>query len=181
MRLMNMDEYLEEKYKDNIIDDGIAILTDIHNGIDENAILEKYDIEITEKRTYNAGDPDINDYRKKHKKDFRCKDGHYVSSKSEREIDNFFFDNGIKHVYEENYKHPTTGKTALPDFYLPDYNLYIEYFGMTTEDYIRNREEKIDMYQSDKSIKFAYLTYKDDNIIYEKLKDICYKYSIPTK
>ncbi len=121
------------------------------------------------------------DYRTKHKKPFRCKDGDYVRSKSEREIDDFLFDNKIWHIYEKEYTHPQTGKKAEPDFYLSDYNLYIEYFGMSDPDYIKRRDEKIKMYQSDKSINFEYLTYKDDYCIYEKLINICQKYSIPAK
>lgn len=31
-----------------------------------------------------------------------CKDGHIVKSKSEREIDNYLFENGIPHAYEKN-------------------------------------------------------------------------------
>lgn len=114
--------------------------------------------------------------------EYTCKDGDTVKSKGEREIDNFFFDNGIRHIYEAQYKHPGTGRLARPDFYLPEYNLYIEYFGLYgNEAYLKNKDEKIAMYLSDKSIRFEYLTYEDDNFLFDKLKSICQKYSIPTK
>ena len=121
------------------------------------------------------------DYRKIYPANFRCKSGVYVRSKSEREIHDFFFEHRIRVVYEEQYRHPTTGKTAMVDFYLPDYNLYMEYFGRTDSDYLKDREKKINMYRSDSKIHFEYLTYEDDNNIYDKLKGICYDYSIPLK
>ena len=112
---------------------------------------------------------------------YRCKDGHQVRSKAEREIDNFLFENQISHIYEQKYEHPITKEWALPDFYLPNYNLYIEYFGLTTPEYLFKREQKIKMYQSDRNIRFEYLTQANDENIFEKLEDICRKYNIPIK
>ena len=112
---------------------------------------------------------------------FRCQDGDYVRSKAEREIDNFFFNNRIWHIYEYKYEHPVTEEWAIPDFYLPDHNLFIEYFGLDTPEYIEKREHKIKMYRSDKSIRFEYLTYEDDADINGKLIEICKKYNIPLK
>ena len=114
-------------------------------------------------------------------KPFHCKDGHDVRSKAEREIDNFLFDNQVWHVYEYKYEHPVTKDWAIPDFYLPNYNLYIEYFCLNTPEYIKNREHKIKMYRSDPSIRFEYLTYEDDGDIYDKLRHIFIKYNIPLK
>ena len=45
----------------------------------------------------------------------------------------------------------------------------------------QNKEHKIEMYQSNKSINFEYLTYEDDDRLYDKLKEICNKYKIPLK
>lgn len=62
------------------------------------------------------------------KKSFQSisKDGHIVKSSSELEIDDWLFNNRIQHIYEKkigfgNFK---------CDFYIPDANLYIEYFGL---------------------------------------------------
>ena len=124
---------------------------------------------------------DFTDYRQKYPKNFRCADGLEVRSKSEREIANFFFENDIKYVYESEYQHPYTKQTAFPDFYLPKYNLYIEYFGCADQSYTENKEYKIKMYHSDRNIKFAYLTYEDDYDLTGKLKEICRKYKIQLK
>lgn len=56
-----------------------------------------------------------------------------VKSYGEVDIANYLAQNGIAYVYEMPYKVDT--RTAeygqyKPDFYLPDYNIYIEYFGI---------------------------------------------------
>ena len=121
------------------------------------------------------------DFRKKYPADIRCQDGDYVRSKSERNIDDFFYQNKIWHIYEPTYINPQTKQKYYPDFFLPDYNLYLEYYGRTNTEYIEKKGKKIKMYQSDPTIHFEYLTQDDDNDIYEKLKELCIKYSIPTK
>ena len=123
---------------------------------------------------------EANDYGKS-ETPFHCKDGHNVRSKAEREIDNFLYENQVWHIYEYKYEHPVTKEWALPDFYLPDYNLYIEYFGLNTEEYLKKRARKIKMYSSDPNIKFAYLTYEDDGDIYGKLRNIFHTHGIPLK
>ena len=44
-------------------------------------------------------------------------------------IDNELYRAKIFHEYEKKYK-GLDGKYYYPDFYIPEYNLYIEYFGM---------------------------------------------------
>ena len=146
--------------------------------------LKKYEINIEtdkEECKLNISDKVTENDKKKDEKKFKCMDGDYVRSKAEREIDNFFFNNRIWHIYEYRYEHPITKEWAIPDFYLPDYNLFIEYFGLNTPEYIENREHKIKMYHSDKSINFEYLTYEDDADLNAKLLQICKKYNIPIK
>ena len=179
--------------------------------ITSDILKEKYFVSEIWKNTFcflqelqNQGDTISEDFRKKYYFDkteiddeplsevntkdlsnyttpYRCKDGHQVRSKAEREIDNFFFENRIFHIYEQKYEHPITKEWTLPDFYLPDHNLYIEYFGLTNYEYLQNREKKIKIYQSDRNIRFEYLTKANDENIYEKLEDICRKYNIPLK
>lgn len=60
-------------------------------------------------------------------------DGKEVKSFGELEIANFLFRNGVKYEYELPYKYSTKTeeyKQYQPDFYLPDYDIYIEYFGI---------------------------------------------------
>ena len=56
-----------------------------------------------------------------------------VKSLAEVEIANFLFLNGVNYEYEAKYRFPTSDSTHRvyrPDFYLPDYDIYIEHFGI---------------------------------------------------
>lgn len=56
-----------------------------------------------------------------------------VKSYGEMDIANFLMQNGIRYVYEQSYEIDTrTSEYGQynPDFYLPDYKIYIEYFGI---------------------------------------------------
>ena len=56
-----------------------------------------------------------------------------VKSHQELMIANFLTLNGILYIYEAPYKHNTASQTKRqykPDFYLPEYDIYIEHFGI---------------------------------------------------
>lgn len=60
-----------------------------------------------------------------------------VKSYGELDIANFLTQNGIAYIYEKAY--PVDTRTSEygqyhPDFYLPDFDLYIEYFGINRQD-----------------------------------------------
>ena len=59
--------------------------------------------------------------------------GEKVKSYGEMHIGNFFIQNGINYIYEHPYKHDVQTKDHghyYPDFYLPDFDIYVEYFGI---------------------------------------------------
>lgn len=59
--------------------------------------------------------------------------GEKVKSYGEMDIANFLFENGVKYIYEHPYKIDTRNEEYgqyYPDFYLPEYDIYIEYFGV---------------------------------------------------
>ncbi|MBE0515498.1 UvrD-helicase domain-containing protein, partial [Sulfurimonas sp.] len=73
-----------------------------------------------------------------------------VKSYQELLIANFFTLNGIRYLYEEPYEiktYTTDRRQYKPDFYLPDYGIYIEHFGIdrkgNTASYI-DREKYLD-------------------------------------
>lgn len=69
--------------------------------------------------------------------DIRTLQGELVKSYEECEIANFLFRNGINYKYEENYQVNTSGpdfRVYQPDFYLPDYGIYIEHFAIDEND-----------------------------------------------
>lgn len=57
----------------------------------------------------------------------------YCKSLEEVQIANFLFLNSVNYKYEEPYEHITADNRYAqykPDFYLPDYDIYIEHFGL---------------------------------------------------
>ncbi len=58
--------------------------------------------------------------------------GEYVKSLQELDIANFLFMHGIRYEYERVFPVPTDPyrKQYRPDFYLPDYDIYYEHFGV---------------------------------------------------
>ncbi|MDD5411586.1 MAG: UvrD-helicase domain-containing protein [Methylobacter sp.] len=65
--------------------------------------------------------------------DLRTLQGELVKSYEECEIANFLFRQGIAYQYEANYQVNTSGpdyRAYRPDFYLPDYDIYIEHFAV---------------------------------------------------
>jgi DNA helicase-4 len=66
--------------------------------------------------------------------------GEKVKSLAELQIANYLYINGIDYQYEEKYKHRTATKEFRqykPDFYLPDYDIYIEHYGVDRENRAR--------------------------------------------
>jgi len=62
--------------------------------------------------------------------------GETVKSLEEVIIANFLFLNGINYTYESKYPFESPDKyrkTYRPDFYLPDYDIYLEHFGITKD------------------------------------------------
>jgi len=65
--------------------------------------------------------------------ELRTLQGELVKSYEECEIANFLFQQGIAYQYEANYHVNTSGpdfRRYQPDFYLPDYGIYIEHFAV---------------------------------------------------
>ena len=79
---------------------------------------------------------------------YKCKDGHIVKSKSERDIDNYFFDHDIAHAYEKPLH--IDGETIHPDFYLPKLNVYLEHwgYGKSNKEYQEMKNFKIPLYEN---------------------------------
>lgn len=80
-----------------------------------------------------------------------------VKSYGELDIANFLTQNGIHYVYEKEY--PVDTRTEeygqyYPDFYLPDFNIYIEYFGI-------NRQGEVPSYFAGKNGKSATQVYRE--------------------
>jgi hypothetical protein len=74
-----------------------------------------------------------------------------LRSQGERRIADFFDCSGIKYIYGSPTAVTHHGKVRIwyPDFYLPEYGLYIEYYGRTGDpDYDRGVAEKTAAYNA---------------------------------
>lgn len=86
---------------------------------------------------------------------YTCKDGHIVKSKSERDIDNFLFENDIQHAYEKELPYGAKENEILhPDFFLKDYlgkgkHVYIEHWGYNENNiqYTKTKKFKMPIYE----------------------------------
>jgi len=77
-----------------------------------------------------------------------------VKSLEELSIANYLYLNGIRYKYEIDYKHNTAShdhSQYQPDFYLPEYDIYLEHFGISKDEdgklYSHFGEEYMDWYR----------------------------------
>ena len=81
-----------------------------------------------------TGDPIVTaDSRRKYPAEYRCDNGIYVRSLSELCIANWLYANRIPFEYERKVAFQHSGENAHCDFYLPDYDAYIEFWGMSND------------------------------------------------
>lgn len=119
--------------------------------------------------------------------------GDKVKSYEEILIANFLFLNGITYYYEHDYPIKTATrdfKQYKPDFYLPDYDLYIEHFGVNEnmrapwlhfeeQKYIKGMDWKRELHQKNQTTlveSFSY--YNKQGILLEKLKENLLKHGV---
>lgn len=86
------------------------------------------------------------DTRVELKKTIQAGDGTFVQSDGERRIAEYLARRGIVYRYDERMR-IVDGYAIRPDFYLPEYDLYIEYWGMDTLDYKIGMMLKLKLYQ----------------------------------
>jgi HEAT repeats len=79
-------------------------------------------------------------------KNIRAKDGTWVQSDGERLICEVLDREGIRYRYDERFR-ILDGYAIRPDFYLPEFDVYIEYWGMETADYKIGMLKKQQLYQ----------------------------------
>lgn len=111
-----------------------------------------------------------------------------VKSLEETKIANFLFLNGIKYEYERQYAHDGGDpfrKAYKPDFYLTDYDIYLEHFGISSNftvpwlppieeqkylDGIRWKRELHKLYGTKLIETYSY--YNSEGVLLSKLKEL---------
>lgn len=147
------------------------------------------------------GKQEIEKYNRNHeniyKLDKKTIKGEQVKSIEEVIIANYLYLNGVDYVYEDKYKYKIKDKFRKqyrPDFYLPDYDIYIEHFGI-------NRDYKVPWLSSIEEQKYidgikwkrelhiengtnlieTYSYYNEEGILLEKLKEELDRYNVKFK
>lgn len=92
-------------------------------------------------------------------KRLRTVDAVAVQSRGEKMIGDWLAANRIAYEYDERMV--LAGDIQIrPDFYLPEFDVYIEYWGMNTPEYLANRRKKLWLYQRDRK-RLVSITPKD--------------------
>ena len=76
----------------------------------------------------------------------RTRDGTAVQSLGEKRIADWLASKKIAYIYDERYR-IAEGDLIRPDFYLPEFDIYIEYWGMDTPEYNESHANKLHLYQ----------------------------------
>jgi DNA helicase-4 len=92
--------------------------------------------------------------------EIRSLNGELLKSLEECEIANWLFVNGVAYVYEKEYAIPATTPSRgryKPDFYLPEYDIWIEHFALNkeartppfidNEKYLQDRKWKLEVHR----------------------------------
>ena len=99
----------------------------------------------------------------------RTADGVAVQSRGEKRIADELVRLGVAYEYDARYR-IVESTTIRPDFYLPEFDIYIEYWGMNTPEYLANRAKKHELYQR-AGKRLVSLSYADDARLEELLRE----------
>ena len=84
-------------------------------------------------------------FRDKFPAKIRAEDGHFVRSRAEQLIDNWFYHKGIVHAYERRVP---IEEEVYCDFFIPiGQKVWIEFWGIEEEAYLKRKELKKSFYQ----------------------------------
>jgi hypothetical protein len=132
-----------------------------------------YDVSMQKKNLSQQAISEL-DYRKRWPADYRCEDGHYVRSKSEMLIDNWLYSHGICHAYEKAVFSLSGSVQYICDFYVPFYDLYIEFWGLDSPEYSQYQEKrfaKINFYKNN-NLRLVELSENEIMLLDDKLGQI---------
>lgn len=104
----------------------------------------------------------------------RSSGGTSVQSRGEKRIAEFLESEHIDYLYDERYR--IAGDALVrPDFYLPEFDVYIEYWGMNTPEYVANMKKKKTLYQR-AGKKLVSVSWQDDDRLIEILREKLSRY-----
>lgn len=121
----------------------------------------------------------------------------FVKSNEELVIANYLFTNGINYEYEKPYEIDTSTldkRQYTPDFYLPDYDIYIEHYGIdrngnapqydkaASEEYLRSMSWKRQIHRENQTKYIETFSYEfSEGILFDNLKSHLLDYGVEFK
>ena len=127
------------------------------------------------KETVSEKKTDYDDFRKKYPANYRCMDGHYVRSRAEVMVDNWLYTNGFAHAYER--KLPIE-QDVYSDFFIKEGNVYIEFWGMESDEKYAARKKVKQKAYSDNEFNLIELNDNDLNNLDDVLPRKLLKYGL---
>lgn len=111
-------------------------------------------------------------FREKFPPTIRASDGHMVRSRAEAMIDAWLYESRIVHAYERLVR---VEQKMYCDFYLPEYDLYIEFWGLEGNlKYKTRKEKKLEIYRQNElklvEIKDEHIDNLDDYLMSQLVK-----------
>ena len=108
-------------------------------------------------------------------KTIRAQNGSLVQSDGERRIVNYLHERNIAYRYDERIR-IIEGYAIRPDFYLPEFDVYIEYWGMDTIDYKIGMLKKQKLYQQEGK-RLISLSFQEKDRLENVLRDKLERYA----
>lgn len=107
---------------------------------------------------------------------YKCLDGDIVKSRGELIIDNLLTELWIEHIYEKVIY--IKGNKIKCDWYLPNFEIYIEYWGLEGDkDYLKRKNQKIKLYNKG-NLKLISIENADFKDIYKNFKEKFKKFDL---
>ncbi len=146
----DIDETDISKYLETVTtEDGFVVSKYFRDDDSQVEVLEETEttIEVEE-----VEDPIVEEVEKPKAKrrEYKSLDGHKVRSQAELDIDDILYNALILHAYEKEVTQISSEeRVVLSDWFVPvygDVGIYIEYWGLNSPTYIKNKEAKIKLY-----------------------------------
>lgn len=129
----------------------------------------------------HSGRASFLEHKRKHGMEYKTMNGEVVKSGGERMIADYFHRSKIRYEYEKSANGRSSRRISRPDFYLPDYDVYVEYWGMvdtedskTRKEYVKGMEWKMAQYREN-GIKIISIYPQDidslDSVFRKRLKE----------
>lgn len=105
-------------------------------------------------------------FRERFPATIRASDGHMVRSRAEALIDSWLYENRVVHAYEKLVR---IEQKMYCDFYLPELDVYIEFWGLENDPRYRKRKDaKLDLYRKNDlrliELRDAHIDNLDDHL-----------------